>query len=538
MRRRHFERVSPTVADARASGSRADQKRRSRVRREGQAAFSSKEPVKPRVSVDELDLSVLTQRVWGALERANHPPTLFWRDGDIVRLESFEGRTTIKRCGLNELRHELARMIAWDRTVSTTGDRQTVAAYPPDLVVRNLLAAPSPPLPILARVVEVPVFSPEGHLQTIPGYDRATRTFLAPPPGRRLEAVPPAPTREDIARATGYIKELLGDFPFAHPSDRAHAIALFLLPVARNLISGPTPNHLIDSPVPGTGKSLLAQAVLEPFISPCGVITETRSDEEWRKRITAHLLGMDEAILIDNVREVLDSPTLASALTAQTWRDRRLGANTTVTLPVRSIWVTTGNNVRLSREIARRSVHIRLDAQIECPWERQAFRHPHLQAWVTANRSQLVWSALVLVQAWICQGRPAYRGTLKASYEEWSATLGGILQVANIPEFLGGQSALHRIYEVTMEPWYAFFVRWKENHGEASVGVATLLPIAQELGLVDRERPAHSQSTNLGQELVRLEGVVQAGYRVVAAGKVQGAARYRLEPAKENRDVP
>ncbi len=36
-------------------------------------------------------------------------------------------------------------------------------------------------------------------------------------------------------------------------ADRAHALALLLLPYARDLIDGPTPNHLAESPEPGSG---------------------------------------------------------------------------------------------------------------------------------------------------------------------------------------------------------------------------------------------------------------------------------------------
>jgi putative DNA primase/helicase len=97
-------------------------------------------------------------------------------------------------------------------------------------------------------------------------------------------------------------------------------------------------------------------------------MAEGRDDEEWRKRITAILIRAPGFILVDNVRRRVDSSALAAVLTAGHWTDRLLGQSKTVTLPVRAVWLATGNNVGLSNEMARRSVWIRLDARRDTPW--------------------------------------------------------------------------------------------------------------------------------------------------------------------------
>jgi hypothetical protein len=56
--------------------------------------------------------------------------------------------------------------------------------------------------------------------------------------------------------------ELLGDFGFASEADRAHAIALGLLPLVRGWIEGSTPLHLIEAPLRGTGKTLLWRSLM------------------------------------------------------------------------------------------------------------------------------------------------------------------------------------------------------------------------------------------------------------------------------------
>ncbi len=60
------------------------------------------------------------------------------------------------------------------------------------------------------------------------------------------------------------------------------------------------------------------------------------------------------------------------------WVDRQLGDNRVLRLRNRTLWMATGNNVKLSNEMARRSLAIRLDSRVDRPWEREGFRHPQL----------------------------------------------------------------------------------------------------------------------------------------------------------------
>ena len=100
------------------------------------------------------------------------------------------------------------------------------------------------------------------------------------------------------------------------------------------------------------------------------VMTEGRDDEEWRKRVTAKLRQVPSILLIDNLRNKLDSSAVAAALTAPFWEDRILGASEMARLPIRCVWIATGNNPEFSNEMARRLVRIRLDAHVERPWQR------------------------------------------------------------------------------------------------------------------------------------------------------------------------
>ncbi len=365
------------------------------------------------------------------------PQPLFVRAGRVVGLGSDEGAPTLSDTTDAAMYGLLVRVANWLRV---TRDEETVSVAPPGDVSRDLLTYPRRELPEIQDVVTTPVFGADGSLVTTAGYHARERLWLHVDPALGPIGVPTNPSPANIAFARDlFLQELLVDFPFVADGDRAHALAAFLLPFARRLIDGPTPLHVLEAPAAGSGKGLIATAIQ---LVATGTSSEPRSlspvEEECRKMLTAELTGGKSIILLDNVSEkrVLDSAPLASVLTSEVWRDRVLGETRMVSLPNRALWLMSGNNPRFSLEIARRCVRIRIDAKRDMPWRRVGFKHDPLIGWVRENRGLLVRAALVLVQAWIAAGRPRCSARL-GSFESWAAVLGGILQVAGVPGFLG-----------------------------------------------------------------------------------------------------
>ena len=343
----------------------------------------------------------------------------------------------------------------------------------------------------------------------------------------------PSSAETDAAR-TLLLDGLLGDFPFTSEAERAHALALILLPFMRALIDGQTPLHLIEKPAPGTGATLMidAIAVVTTGVS-ASVMVEGRDDEEWRKRLTAKLRQIPSIVLIDNLRRRLDAAPLAAALTAPWWEDRILGKSETVRLPIRCTWIATGNNPQFSNELARRLVRIRLDAHVDQPWRREDFRHANLLAWTRANRAALVGACLTLGRAWIAAGRPRH-GSMLGSFEAWAGIMGGILEAAGVPGFLANLDEMYEAADAEGAVWRAFVAAWWERHGTSEVGTAELheLALACEPPLPLGDGGERSQRTRLGRALGRLRdrvfaiGEVKVCVRV--AGTRQRAQRWRL----------
>ena len=488
---------------------------------------------KLKINAGNKDLAVISEEAWLATQVANKPPFLFRHCGLPSRIErDDDGVPIIQVLTQDRLRYVLARVAEW----YVERKKVQVSASPPCDIVRDMLARPEPPLPVLTRIIASPVFAPDGSLELEPGYHAASQTYFAPAQGFAIPPVSKHPGRDEIDRAKALIlTELLSDFPFAAEADRSHALALALLPFARDLINGSTPLHLIEKPTPGTGGSLLAGILAFPFLGrPLSTLTEGKEEDEWRKRITAKLKEGPAVLLIDNVRRRLESSALSAAITSPIWEDRILGQSDMIRIPVRCVWMATGNNPSLSSEMSRRTIRIRMDARVDRPWLREEFRHPELVEWVSLHRSELVWACLTLIQTWIAAGRPKGAARL-GMFEQWAMVIGGILEVLKIPNFLGNLSEFYEQEDTESAVWRELFARWWGKYEGVEVGIADLYPLvissnADPIDLELGDGSERSQRTRLGKRLGDVRDRQYGEYRIVQGGKRQGAQLWRLVP--------
>lgn len=459
----------------------------------------------PVIRLGEMGFLDTSAAAWRAVRDANEPdPSLFRHAGGVSRLALDENRAVrIERLDRAGLRHEVARRAQWLERGFDGSEREVA---PPGEVIEDMLAHPDPPLPPLVGIVTAPVFAPDGHLADVPGYHPGTRLVYVPTPGFSVPPVPSKPSSTDVELARHWLEdELLSDFPFDGPeggaAERAHALVMLLQAVARPLIDGATPIFLIDKPAPGSGAGLLVNAVsIVGYGEQATAMTEARDDDEMRKRLTAALASGAQLLFLDNVTRVVDSGALASAITAPFWTDRVLGETRMVRLPVRVSWAIAGNNVRVSSEIARRCVRIRLDPRTDRPEERSGWRHENLLAWASGNRDQLVWACLVLVANWLAAGRPPGRRVI-GSFESWCQVMGGILDAASIPGFLGNLGDMRERANEEGAGLAAFVSAWWERYGSMRCSSNDLFEIAltSEPLLPLGHGPDRSQRTKLGK---------------------------------------
>ena len=469
------------------------------------------------------DLNSITRLTWEAIGKVNDPPQLFWGENAIVYVNVVpEGLATCMDVDTNLLRWWLTKNIKF---VEQTKNGEQAARPPADLL-QNLIATPTPALPVLLGIVESPVFARNRTLHSKPGYSPQTQRVYAPATGLKLPAISNQPTSSEIDRAREFLlNELLGDFPFDGNSSKAHAIAALLVPFVRPMIDGPTPLHFISKPKAGTGATLLAEILCLPSGGSPSLISVPNDEGERKRTLLSVLRERPSAIVLDNVNK-LEGAALASCLTQTRYQDREVGASRMLKVPALCLWLATGNNPDLSDEIARRVVRIHLDAKTEHPDLRNDFKYPRLKTWATEQIGNLVWSALTLVQAWIVAGSPAGQQVF-GGFEAWAEVMGGILQVVGVQGFLKNIEQGRENCDRQTARFKAFVDTWAATHGGKERTAGQLLSLPHELSLgTQGER---SQAIRLGQLLDHHKGQ-RFGVWAIKRRLLSGRTLWRLNP--------
>lgn len=428
----------------------------------------------PVIQVNNRHLRDVTSDALGALAERNDPPEVFVRSGALVRVREDENHVPeIQAMDENHLRGRLARVADFVRLT----EKGETKVSPPEVVVKDVKALEGWGLPALEAVVESPILRPDGTIFDTPGYDPQTRLAYRPARGFEPPTIPAEPTKDDLRQAVELIDEAVGEFPYEDGASAANTLGLMLTPLVRQAIDGPVPMALIDKPQAGTGGSLLAEAVaIIGTGREAEMLGAPREDEEWRKQITAKLSSGATMITVDNVEHPLYAPSLARALTARTWTDRVLGRSESITLAQRATWLATGNNIILRGDLPRRCYWVRLDAKKARPWKRGGFKHPDLLRWVSENRGALVGALLTIARAWFAAGKPKADGVPRlGSFESWAEIVGGMVEFAGIPGFLGNLEALYEKADEAGAEWEEFLSAWSKSCGESPVTVAELV---------------------------------------------------------------
>lgn len=445
----------------------------------------------PAICASKRQGSVIISEAWRAVLARNNPPRLFLQAGRLVGIRRSERGAVVRQLLPVDVQSDLLRAARWIKYRKANKDEPSKHGWveedmehPPDFVAADMHAAPIDRLPVLDGLVFAPVYDATGKLLASPGYHASGRlSYETPAPFRRMDLTP------DQARDI-VLDEWLGDFPFALPSDRAHAIAMLLLPFVRRMVDGPTPAHLIEAPRPGSGKSLLARTLSIVSLGRHPEATPfSDNEEERRKALLTALAAGRPVVFIDNVKGRVDSPTIEGMLTATSWADRELGRIGEIVVPNYATWVITSNNADVSLDFARRSVRIRLDPQVERPEERTGFRIAEpLETWTVRNRNRLVSACLTLIDRWLEErdGKGyVYRGPCLGSFESWSQVLGGILEANGVEGFLRDRQTFREAVDTQGREWTAFVDAWAETLAQRSACAPEGLTIAELVSLAD-----------------------------------------------------
>ena len=489
-----------------------------------------------------------------ALALANQDyPVIFTQNGALCRVEEDErNHFKTQRVDNTRLRQMLdSAALFVTRSKEKKKDREgneeevvkdTPTVIPPQVVDVVGVAAPSSRrFPALEGLSACPVLSPQG-IRRLNGYDPLTRWFIT--------------ETQDIPTWSGSPKsavnfildQMLGDFPFVDDASRAHTLSLMLLPFVRSMIRGITPMHYFEATRSRTGKSKLASICLYPglgrFVAPEGI---PRDDDSMDKQLLSDFMASEQAIFLDNLRHELKSESLEKALTTENYKGRLMRTNDIPTFKVRSIFVMTSNNGKMSPDMAARCVWIRLDAKMPHPEDREeqgAFKIADIEGWTVKNRLMIVSACLAICQAWVDSGFPK-SASKKGGYSEWASTMGGILECVGVPGFLCNDRELKKkVAGEDEEVMREFIQEWFTQESVIPTTVKRLREIAKTADLLPKifasARNEHSEVIRLGDALkekldnvFEIESPVGETSEVILrqAKSIHGSRAYKLETA-------
>jgi len=440
------------------------------------------EPEKPRpeIKTNNRQLRDVGGEALSALVSGNHPPSVFVRGGRLVRVRLDENnQPIIDDIGEAEVRVLLAQRANFVRSVKDreAGGFRLSSVSPPIDLTRYVAALGEWELPPLEAVTESPVLRADGSILSRVGYDAATKLYYHRSPELSAPDIPDTPDRRDALAAFTQALEPIAEFPFADGASKANAMAAMLTPVVRMAVEGSVPIVLLDAPQMGSGKSLLAAVVTIVATGRDEMMPAPSKEEEWQKVITSCLLRGTTVNVIDNIEQPVQSAALAAVVTSNRWTDRILGRSEMVTLRNHTTWLVTGNNIRLRADLPRRCFWIRLDAKMSRPYERADFRHGDLKSWVREHRGELLAALLTMARAWYVAGCPPPQKVPASlgSFEQWTRTVGGILEYAGVQGFLGNQQMLYEQADEETPQWETFLQTWHEHYGAEPMSASQLI---------------------------------------------------------------
>lgn len=300
---------------------------------------------------------------------------------------------------------------------------------PPEWLGHTIISRPHyKELPELKALATAPTLRPDGELVHERGYEASMAIYLA---SDLKVTIPETPTQSEARAAMTKLLDIVNDFDFVNEASKSVWVSLVLSIVARHTFDGAAPMIVIDASMRGSGKTLLAQiASLIATGSPTACMFYTRDDVEMDKRIVALSLSGDQIALLDNVVGKLGSPSLDAVLTSDMYKGRVLGKNEMSELmPMRAVWVATGNGVVLGADTARRALMVRLEPQQEHPEDRTGprpgtvWKYPSITSHVKTHRVELLTAALTIVKAYLKAGRPNLDLPAIGSFDGWSKTI-------------------------------------------------------------------------------------------------------------------
>lgn len=327
-------------------------------------------------------------------------------------------------------------------------------------------------LPTLTGIVEAATISLSGEEISAPGHHKGTGLYVAT--DKRLPLMHGKAGRSKAQEGLKTIEHLLRGFTFVSEADKSAAISAVMTALLRRLLPS-APMFGITAPTPGTGKTLLAEAIAIISTGRRPPVMSMGSDEnELAKRLNGVLLAGDSILLIDNITRPIGKEDVINQLLSQpVLRFRPLGGSGMVSAPTNLTVIITGNNLAIIGDAKRRTVLIRMDAGQERPEQREFDWDVIADA--RQHRDKLIRAALEITKFYFEVGKPKIDGWKPyGSFADWDAMVRRPLMYLGKPDPILSADAL-REQDPELEAMRLMLVSIHDAYGDAEVTAATII---------------------------------------------------------------
>jgi hypothetical protein len=185
------------------------------------------------------------------------------------------------------------------------------------------------------------------------------------------------------------------------------------------------PMSLLIANQPGSGKGVLAQMQLAPIYGMIGPGRKPKDDSEFDKRLDTTARCLSPYLLLDDIGFGLFSNALNAFITSPKHTLRGMGTQEEISAPNVTQVIATGNAIKVTRDLARRSLIIELHESGDI--EQKRYDHIIDPAYLASDkvRSRLLAAMWAFVREWAANRCwQAERG--KASFETWTQVISAI----------------------------------------------------------------------------------------------------------------
>ncbi len=308
-------------------------------------------------------------------------------------------------------------------------------------------------LPPISLVSNSPIaFEQEGHEFAIldqPYNQEAGGVFVRNPI--------PIDQEMPISQAVEILTGILEGFDFVSKGDRARAFAAIIVPALKlgGLITAPTPIAVIESDESQAGKtyfSKLQRAVYRE--KPVSVSKKSGGVGSFDESLQSALFSGAPFIAFDNIRGVVDSQILESAITAgDDPISVRIPYHGEKHIDVSRVnYQMTSNAAEMTQDLANRSSIIRIKKRPHS-FKFRDWNGRELVPEVIANQTTYLSAVFSLVRKWVSQGKPKKDVREFHDFREWAGILQWFVSAANMGDLLADHHSIQQRAANTELSW-------------------------------------------------------------------------------------